>query len=771
MLGSRSSAALPSLLLSASSARAAVTLAAVALATIALASGCGARTGDDTHTGGELEAGAETTARSAAVAIELARAEAARGSGLDRLTALARTGPIHVRARAVRGIGRTGTPAARALLDQLVADPEPAIQEAALGAIALAGHADAEPVVAGFLDASSAAHRRTAAESLGAIGTEASLPALTDALADPVAEVRAAAAVALGFYGRRAIALPPATVQALLGAAGNAGSSAAERTDDSAAERTGDRATSRRSDSDRDLVRYGVAYALGRQHQPGPEPDAGAVLAALARDADPETRALAVRAIGARAQLGEAPLQAALADADWRVRTEAVRALAARSAAGRARVAAWLSEAVTAMGADLDRLDGPGFQPVVEALTVLRAHMAEAPVRAAFDGLWQAGPIATATPIHIRRATQLRCLVAAGRGRVDEIRTCTTGPADANAAAANAAAWPAYLRDQLAAEHAEAAALAPLLTADDPRVRAAALSRALDLDPVPAAALEAMPGAIAAPDPSLSGPVIDAVARRFIRPDDGAAAPPGPPFADLLDHLAARARAELDREQPEIELLGTIFDALSGAGRSEHAEVCARGLGHWNRTVRAKARGCLAGLDPAAAASATEPTTSPPPLPVDVAGVAGRRVRWRLDTTAGGFTIELDAASAPWHVAVIAHLAERGAYDGLPWHRVVAGFVVQGGDPTGSGWGGPGYVVPAEPTAPGDGGRYDRGAVGIADAGLDTGGCQIFIMHARAPHLEGRYTRVGVVVEGMDVVDRLAVGDVIERSRVELLPR
>ena len=94
----------------------------------------------------------------------------------------------------------------------------------------------------------------------------------------------------------------------------------------------------------------------------------------------------------------------------------------------------------------------------------------------------------------------------------------------------------------------------------------------------------------------------------------------------------------------------------------------------------------------------------------------------------------------------------------------LCGFsVVQGGDPGGSGWGGPGLILPGEPSAL----PFDRGAVGIADAGMDTGGSQIFIMHSRAPHLEGRYTRVGRVITGMAAVDALMVGDRILTSRVE----
>jgi cyclophilin family peptidyl-prolyl cis-trans isomerase len=109
-------------------------------------------------------------------------------------------------------------------------------------------------------------------------------------------------------------------------------------------------------------------------------------------------------------------------------------------------------------------------------------------------------------------------------------------------------------------------------------------------------------------------------------------------------------------------------------------------------------------------------------------------------------------------------LTQAGFYDGLQFHRVVPGFVVQGGDPQGTGWGGPGFTLPSEPSdAP-----FTRGAVGIADAGKDSGGSQFFLMHTRAPHLEGRYTRVGELRRGFEALDALQVGDRILRAEVTL---
>ena len=133
-----------------------------------------------------------------------------------------------------------------------------------------------------------------------------------------------------------------------------------------------------------------------------------------------------------------------------------------------------------------------------------------------------------------------------------------------------------------------------------------------------------------------------------------------------------------------------------------------------------------------------------------------------LDTTQGRVTIALDPDRAPWHVASLVALTRQGFYDGVSWHRVVPGFVVQGGDPTGSGWGGPGYTLPSEPS----GFPYAHGTVGIADAGKDTGGSQFFVMHGLAPHLDARYTVVGLVSDGQAAADALMVGDTITRATV-----
>jgi len=130
-----------------------------------------------------------------------------------------------------------------------------------------------------------------------------------------------------------------------------------------------------------------------------------------------------------------------------------------------------------------------------------------------------------------------------------------------------------------------------------------------------------------------------------------------------------------------------------------------------------------------------------------------------LKTRHGTIEIHLDVVEAPLTTAAFLSLARRGFYDGLRFHRVEPGFVVQGGSPRGDGNGGPGYALRCEITRC----AYGRGAVGMALSGKDTGGSQFFITLSPQPHLDGGYTLFGQVVAGMELVDRIRPGDVIER--------
>ncbi len=125
----------------------------------------------------------------------------------------------------------------------------------------------------------------------------------------------------------------------------------------------------------------------------------------------------------------------------------------------------------------------------------------------------------------------------------------------------------------------------------------------------------------------------------------------------------------------------------------------------------------------------------------------------------GTIEVTLNANVAPITVANFCHLAEDGFYDGLTFHRVVPGFMIQGGCPLGNGTGGPGWKIKGEFAANGVANpiKHTRGVVSMARAAdPNSAGSQFFIMHKDAPHLDGQYAAFGKVVAGMDVVDRIA---------------
>ena len=126
--------------------------------------------------------------------------------------------------------------------------------------------------------------------------------------------------------------------------------------------------------------------------------------------------------------------------------------------------------------------------------------------------------------------------------------------------------------------------------------------------------------------------------------------------------------------------------------------------------------------------------------------------------------IELFEKEAPGTVANFEKLINEGFYDGLTFHRVIPGFVAQGGCPYGNGMGGPGYTIKCE-TA-GNPHKHLRGALSMAHRGKDTGGSQFFICFEPQPHLNGVHTVFGQVIEGMDMVDEIEQGDHMQKVTV-----
>ena len=155
--------------------------------------------------------------------------------------------------------------------------------------------------------------------------------------------------------------------------------------------------------------------------------------------------------------------------------------------------------------------------------------------------------------------------------------------------------------------------------------------------------------------------------------------------------------------------------------------------------------------------------SAPPEMQID----PGKTYVATISTGKGEIVVQLDASAAPLTVNNFVFLAEQGFYDGLTFHRVEPGFVIQGGDPAGTGGGGPGYTVPAEIQLP-----HVEGAIAMARLGDQvnpdraSSGSQFYITLAPTPFLDEGYTAFGHVIEGMEVVQSIAIGDVIEKITI-----
>ncbi len=267
------------------------------------------------------------------------------------------------------------------------------------------------------------------------------------------------------------------------------------------------------------------------------------------------------------------------------------------------------------------------------------------------------------------------------------------------------------------------------------------------LDPVYAANIEALASGDMAVTTTAAANLGDSL---FLRPESV------PALSAALERL--RSPAEIEAIQEVCRTLGKLGD---------------------NRAVvpleRLVASGDDASVRAAAAALATitgEPdaTRQPPgrePAHTDfdfeTLEALPETIRVALRTTVGEILMEWYRDAAPFTIMSMLKLAGgKGFYHDLVFHRVVPNFVVQGGDPRGDGWGGPGFSLRSEfsPLS------YETGTVGIASAGKDTEGSQFFITHSPQPHLDGRYTIIGRVVIGMEIVDGIQVGDgIVDVSR------
>jgi peptidyl-prolyl cis-trans isomerase B (cyclophilin B) len=152
---------------------------------------------------------------------------------------------------------------------------------------------------------------------------------------------------------------------------------------------------------------------------------------------------------------------------------------------------------------------------------------------------------------------------------------------------------------------------------------------------------------------------------------------------------------------------------------------------------------------------------APPPMSIDPA----KKYSATLETSSGAIVVDLFAKDAPKTVNNFVFLARDGFYDGTVFHRVIGDFMIQGGDPTGSGRGGPGYRF--EDETANNPNKHKVGSLSMANAGPNTNGSQFFITHVETGWLDGKHTIFGQVRSGQDVVNKVKQGDTLKSVKIE----
>ena len=482
-------------------------------------------------------------------------------------------------------------------------------------------------------------------------------------------------------------------------------------------------------------TRRNAAYALGRVEAlaAGRADTIRAVLNDTAPD-DPAAMHL-LRALGTAGDAADAPR---LADwlrtaPDWRTRVEAARGLSALSPADESR-----SALVAALN--------DGHPLVARTAAETLAGLDWSPNRVSAIGVWL-----DAHPRQWRVAAPL-LLGLARNGRSQRVLNTVGRWRAERSPVAYAAGLPA---------------LAPL---DRPRADTM-LHAALRHDDmrVAAAAMQALTARWERTRPSTAGATFKRLSAAVHRGDPALLYHAAPVLADsafasmgAADTLTATYRTLSTPD--DLEGMTTVLEALGTLGGPTAETTLHDALDHPHHAVRdAAAQGLSAATDSTVTAAA-KPLPETPSIDWGALQELGTHPRLVLETNRGTVTIELDTEQAPQTVQAITRFAREGRYDGVPFHRVVPNFVVQGGDfARRDGFGGPGVFLRTEATRIG----HRRGTVGMASAGTDTEGSQFFVSHSMQPHLDGSYTAFGQVTDGMDVVDRLRVDDRIESARVE----
>ena len=615
------------------------------------------------------------------------------------------------------------------------------------------------------LRAGSRPERAAAALSIGQVHGAALAPTLRTLLADPDTTVASNAAYALGLLAdsssvaalAHALSAPPLVAHNAAWALGQIGEPARPALVSALAPATAPRDSRVRSDlllatfllkpvpvealrpwlSDSSaLVRWSAAYAIARPYAAAGVRD----VLPLATDTSGEVRAQVARAFSHRAAgdslaaLVHAPLAALASDPDPHVRINAIRSLATYGAAGKAAVVAGTHD--------------PDANVRIAAAEELGSVLDN--TRVAWMSAWK-----TDTGFMYRRSVLVSAMsqdVVLPAAELDEPDS-----------------WAHQSDWRLRAAVADAGGAAPTVL----RLREISLPLARDPDPrVRSAAFGAMaPHADTAEhhpwrrefmEYGLKDPdfFVRAIAIGSL---EGHAAADEVPMV-LASYRRAAADTNSDARVAAIRFIASAWKRDS-VHFADSVVTAVRALPVPSDMLARNAADSVSLFDGWRRAPVPEPRPSAWYVQIVrtriLPALGGKLPRAEIVTERGTITLELFSVDAPLTVDNFLTLAAKGYYDDLRFHRVVPNFVAQDGDPRGDGNGGPAYTIRDELNPR----RYERGSMGMALSGPDTGGSQYFLMHAPDPHLDGRYTVFGRMIDGWAVLDALVQGDHIERIR------
>ncbi len=638
---------------------------------------------------------------------EILTREQARTTADGYLAGLTADDRGEVRARAYRALGRLQDPALVEVLTRGLKDPDETVRIEAAFALGQLNDTVAEaPLGAALTREKAPAVRERIVEALGKSGGDASVEFLAGMLSSSEAPLARQAALALGVMAVREIDISTTTAaldQAL-----------------------------RSADPE---LRWRAAFAVQR----GKLANTTIGLTRALKSEDTMTLIYAARAVGAlrSKSLSEKALPL-LKHEDWRVRVEALRCLGAAKN--------YLASSQASL-----LLDDPNDNVRLTAIETMGKL-------ASGGGLGRIVGYDASSDWRVRAAYVKAQAEGSGDGAIPDLRLAMKDP-DWRIRRAAAEAFSLVKSEQ------SLLLIESMVNDESPLVLAAVANSLVEFPQVEA--VRVLRGMLRGSDAAVLTSAANAAGQRLDREAvpllltayDRLQSPVDTePMAAILEALGAILPAGDD--EGAVGTLGDVdrakAEALLEAARHDADYAVSRSAAD----ALSKIRGEL--VEPATAA----PAGVPAELDLDLAvalETGAKNVTARLTTERGVIVLRLFGSEAPGTVANFVTLAGKGYFNGLTFHRVVPDFVIQGGDPHGDGWGGPGYAIRCEVNPL----LYDTGRLGMALSGKDTGGSQFFITHSPQPHLNGRYTIFGEVMEGRDVVDKIQVGDVIDEVRIE----